>query len=103
MPRRAPTRIARTGWSCCASPSKRSSGTLLHARHRFAVTGALHVLPFRTLDVVKLTERSVARAGETAHRVEELRVDAAVFPHHRIHMRVNDAPEHDMGIAVAHD
>jgi len=46
---------------------------------------------------------SCERARQTADRIEQFRVDATVLPDRRIDVGVNDAAEHDVGVAVGHD
>src|SRR5260370_16766787 len=75
----------------------------LGARHGVDPDGALDVLPLRALDVDQLAECRITRAREAAHRVEQPRIDPPILPYRRIDMGVDDAAEHNVGVAVGDD
>src|SRR5271169_5541347 len=75
----------------------------LGARHRLLPAGALDVLPLRALHVHQRAECRIILDRKTAYEIEQLGIDAPSLPNGRIDVRVHDAAEHDVGVAVGHD
>src|SRR5580693_994760 len=86
-------------------PGKEPEATLppFRPRHRLHACGALDVFPLRALNVDQIAECRISGARQTADRIEQFRVDATILPDRRIDMGVNNAAQHDVGVAVGHD
>src|SRR5579864_3330250 len=116
-------RLSRSGKSSAGNPLPRTSPARSHnptktsgsrfivgqpsaplfARHRLLPDRAFDALPLGAHHIGQLAEPGIPGAGKAAGRVEQSRVDAAVIPHRRVDMRVQDAGEHDVGVAVGID